>query len=55
MAPIDIVDYVVVHELSHLREHNHSRKFWDQVGAILSDFKTRRKWLKENGRSFHWP
>ncbi len=55
MAPLKIVDYVVVHELSHLREHNHSSKFWAQVGAILPDYKTRRKWLKENGRSFHWP
>jgi len=55
MAPIEIIDYVVVHELSHLREHNHSKKFWAQVGAILPDYKARRKWLKDNGRSFHWP
>lgn len=55
MAPIDIVDYVVVHELSHLREHNHSKRFWAQVGAILPDYKIRRKWLKEKGRGLHWP
>ena len=55
MAPMEIIDYVVVHELSHLREHNHSKKFWAQVGAILPDYKARRKWLKDNGRSFHWP
>ena len=55
MAPMKIIDYVVVHELSHLREHNHSSKFWAQVGAILPDYKARRKWLKENGRNYHWP
>ena len=55
MAPLEIVDYVVVHELSHLREHNHSKAFWAQVAAILPDYKSRRKWLKVNGTNFHWP
>jgi len=54
MAPLEIVDYVVVHELSHLREHNHSKAFWAQVEAILPDYKERRKWLKENGGKLHW-
>ena len=55
MAPLEIIDYVVVHELSHLREHNHSKAFWLQVEATLPDYKSRRKWLKENGRRFHFP
>ncbi|MBT3187525.1 MAG: M48 family metallopeptidase [Anaerolineae bacterium] len=55
MAPMKIVDYVIVHELSHLREHNHSKTFWAQVEAILPDYKSRRKWLKGNGRRFHFP
>ncbi|NOY98925.1 MAG: M48 family metallopeptidase [Chloroflexi bacterium] len=55
MAPPEIVDYVVVHELSHLREHNHSKAFWTQVEAILPDYRARRKWLRENGGLFHWP
>ncbi len=55
MAPLEIIDYVTVHELSHLREHNHSKAFWVQVEAILPDYKERRKWLKENGRRFHFP
>ncbi len=55
MAPIKIVDYVVVHELSHLREHNHSKAFWAQVAGILPDYRSRRKWLKENGKRFHFP
>jgi predicted metal-dependent hydrolase len=49
MAPLEVIDYVVVHELCHLRELNHSKAFWAEVGKILPDYKKRRKWLKENG------
>lgn len=49
MAPPCIIDYVVVHELFHLKERNHSKKFWDKVKIIHSDYKQKRKWLKENG------
>lgn len=49
MAPLEIIDYVVVHELCHSKELNHSRAFWAQVESILPDYKRRRKWLKENG------
>jgi len=47
--PLKIVDYVVVHELAHLKQHNHSRKFWAEVEKMLPDYKERRKWLKNNG------
>jgi hypothetical protein len=49
MAPLDVIDYVVVHELCHLKEMNHSKAYWAQVEAILPDYKRRRKWLKDNG------
>ncbi len=49
MAPPDIVDYVVVHELCHLRHANHSAAFWAEVEGIMPDYKQRRKWLKDNG------
>ncbi len=49
MAPLEIIDYVVVHELCHLEEMNHSKAFWARVEGILPDYKARRKWLKENG------
>jgi predicted metal-dependent hydrolase len=49
MAPIEVIDYVVVHELCHLRELNHSPHFWAQVEAILPNYKYQRKWLKHNG------
>jgi predicted metal-dependent hydrolase len=51
MAPPEVIDYVVVHELCHLREMNHSKSFWAQVEAILPDYKRRRSWLKKNGNS----
>lgn len=49
MAPIDIIDYVIVHELCHLVHMNHSSDFWDLVGYVVPDYKERKKWLKENG------
>lgn len=51
MAPLEVIDYVVVHELCHLKELNHSKAFWSQVEAILPDYKRRRAWLKKNGNS----
>jgi predicted metal-dependent hydrolase len=48
MAPPGVIDYVIVHELTHLVEMNHSRRFWGRVGRILPDYATRRKWLREN-------
>ena len=49
MAPSKIIDYVVIHELVHLREKNHSKKFWSKVKVLLSDYERHRKWLKDNG------
>jgi len=49
MAPTHIVDYVVIHELCHLRQMNHSKEFWQLVGTYMPDYKECRKWLKENG------
>ncbi len=51
MAPPEVIDYVVVHELVHLKVPNHSRTFWAEVAARLPDYKVRMKWLKENGHS----
>ena len=48
-APIEVLDYVVVHELCHRLYLNHSREFWSEVGRVIPDYKSREKWLKENG------
>lgn len=47
MAPMEVLDYVVVHELCHLKEMNHSGAFWELVEAVLPEYKKQRKWLKE--------
>ncbi|BDU51619.1 M48 family metallopeptidase [Haliovirga abyssi] len=49
MTPLEIIDYVVIHELSHLIHHNHSKKFWDLVSKSIPDYKIKRKWLRING------
>ncbi len=51
LCPEAVQDYVVVHELCHRKELNHSPKFWAEVERICPDYKTHRKWLKENGSS----
>ena len=48
MAPPDVIDYVVVHELAHIKHPNHSYMFWTEVASIMPDFQSRRSWLREN-------
>jgi predicted metal-dependent hydrolase len=50
MAPPEIVDYVVVHELVHTRIRNHSKTFWQAVEGIMPDYKKHLNWLKKNGQ-----
>ncbi len=52
MAPPEVIDYVIVHELMHLKEMNHSSRFWTKVEQIIPDYKQKRKWLKENHYKF---
>lgn len=48
-APPSVIDYVVIHELAHLAEMNHSARFWAQVAAVCPDWKQQRAWLKQHG------
>ena len=49
LMPDEVVDYVVVHELCHRKEMNHSPRFWAEVEKVIPDHKALRKWLKEEG------
>lgn len=48
MAPPQVLDYVVIHELAHLQHMNHSKNFWSKVSQFFPDYKEARLWLKEN-------
>jgi len=49
MAPREVIDYVVVHELAHIGQLNHSPVYWNRVRGILPDYRVQEKWLKDNG------
>lgn len=52
-APAGVLDYVVVHELAHRKEMNHSARFWAVVEMYMPEYKKYRNWLKENGNVLH--
>ena len=51
LAPEEVLDYVVVHELAHRREMNHSKAFYAVVESMLPDYRRAQKWLRDNGQS----
>jgi hypothetical protein len=51
MAPIKVIDYVIIHELCHLKQHNHSPAFWALVENFEPDYKVLREWLKIHGQT----
>lgn len=50
LMPPEVLDYVVVHELAHRKQMNHSPLFWAEVSRVLPDYESRRRWLKEHGK-----
>ena len=53
LAPERVLHYVVAHEVAHLREHNHSPRFWALVGELAEDMDACRKWLRDEGAALH--
>jgi predicted metal-dependent hydrolase len=51
MAPIEVIDYVIIHELCHLIHMNHDRSFWRRVGSIMPDYKEKQEFLERYGHS----
>ncbi len=52
MAPPAVIDYVVVHELMHIREKSHSSRFWKLIEAVMPEYKIHRHWLNEESSKF---
>ncbi|MCX6013893.1 MAG: M48 family metallopeptidase, partial [Chloroflexi bacterium] len=48
MAPLEVIDYVVIHELAHIHMKNHSPKFWEKVESMYPDYVACKKWLRDN-------
>ena len=49
MAPYYVIDYIIIHELAHIRVKNHSKRFWECVGKAMPDYRERKLWLTKNG------
>lgn len=49
LAPVSIVDYVLAHEMAHLKEMNHTQAYWDTLRMLLPDYEERKEWLRLNG------
>ncbi len=52
LLPANVIDYVVVHELAHLREPHHTPEFWLRVERAMPDFENRKRWIAEHGMAF---
>jgi len=55
LAPIEAIDYVILHELCHLYHMNHSKQFWDLVSKMDPHYAEKRLWLKKHGAIITWP
>ena len=49
MAPLTVIDYIVVHELCHMRHRDHSDAFWNEVDKVLPNYRERKEWLRQRG------
>jgi hypothetical protein len=49
MAPLTVLDYIIVHELAHMLHRSHTAAFWNAVDKVLPDYRERKAWLRVNG------
>lgn len=49
MAPPKIIDYVIVHELCHMHQRDHTNAFWNEIDKVIPDYEERKEWLRKNG------
>jgi predicted metal-dependent hydrolase len=54
LLPLAVIDYVIVHELAHLKEMNHSEKYWREVARVMPDYKKWDRWLTRHGSAYHF-
>jgi hypothetical protein len=52
-VPTAVCDYIILHELAHLRHLNHSARFWQEVGRLCPNWKAAEAWIKQHGRELH--
>lgn len=53
LAPTSVIDYILVHELAHLKNMNHSTDFWNSIKMILPNYEDKKEWLRINGRKLY--
>lgn len=51
LAPNDVIDYIIIHELTHMKYMNHSQEFWQSVARYIPEYTSQKRWLKENGKN----
>jgi len=51
-VPLELIDYLVIHELGHFKHPNHSKEYWNYIGKYIEDPESYRRWLKENGYKY---
>ena len=49
MAPLSVIDYIIVHEITHLKIHTHNEKFWKEIYKSMPNYLEKKEWLRENG------
>ena len=52
MLPEEVIDYIIVHELTHLKKMNHSKGFWSEVADIMPEYRECQHWLDKHGKEY---